>query len=164
MRWFHLLAATTVLVAADPAVPCEPDIGIEDIRAHLFLTHNGTLSDDILAEGSGFVGWNTIIADELTRGPADDVLVVVEVSSGSEDYIADPLEIWVTASQRGPGEDGGPLVEIGRRTVQGMVLGSDGRASAALYLPDSTCAGQLTIHARLRGEERTRKLHLYCGE
>ena len=150
---FVLLASLSAI--AGPANACAPDVGIEAVRAHLLYAFSGTLSDDILAREEPFIGWNTPIGGGDADEAADDLLVVVEIGSTGEVYLDGVLEIRVTNEH---GE------EIGLRKFDGLLTSEEGKGAFALYLPDSTCGGMLTIEASLLGEKKSAQLQLYCGE
>lgn len=152
---FLLLASSGLAFAATPVQACEEDIGLSGLRAHLFYSPSGELSEDLLARETPFIGWNTIIGGGDAREPADDLMVVVELAAHGEVYVTDPLEIRVL-DEHGD--------EVGHRRVEGLLTSVDGRAAVALYLQDATCRGTLAISASFRGETRAGQLQLHCGE
>ncbi|MFZ1741297.1 MAG: hypothetical protein WAT93_00495 [Pontixanthobacter sp.] len=150
--------ALTASAIAPSAKACEEDIALERIRVHLFYAYSGQWSDDLLAREEHFLGWNTPIgggdAGEIGES-ADDLMVVVEIGSTGQVFTNDPLEIWISD------EVGG---EIARRDFSGVLTSEKGKGAFALFYPDGTCSGGITVHAKFRGEEKTGQLQLYCGE
>ncbi|MCP5396543.1 MAG: hypothetical protein H6918_07410 [Sphingomonadaceae bacterium] len=153
MRFISMALLPLLALAASLSAQEGDGNRLDRVSAHFFYKDTGELSDNLL-EREDFAAWNTIIGDG-ENGPADDVLVVATITGPQEDYINDTLELWVT------GENG---KVIGQRRFDGMLLTSAGSVSSPLWLADATCAGELTIHARFRGKEKTARLQLYCGE
>ncbi|MCR2833634.1 hypothetical protein [Parerythrobacter lacustris] len=146
----------SLALVGTPAGACEEDIGLEAIHAYLVYAYSGTLSDDLLARADRFDGWNTPIGGGDAAEAADDVLVIVSVASTGQVFVDDRLEIWAVEDEGGE--------ELARRSFSSLLTSEDGQGAAALYLPDSTCEGSVTIHASFRGEEKTANLQLHCGE
>jgi hypothetical protein len=140
---------------ATPGVACAPDVGLGQIRAHLFYKNSATLSDDLLAREDPFIGWNSIIGEGDAAEPAEDLLIVVTVEGKGEEYVAMPLEVWVTDEADG---------EIARRRFEGLLIPASGSVGNPLWIDDAGCAGIITIHARFNGEEKAATLQLACGE
>ncbi len=143
-------------LCAGPAAACEEDIGLDAIHAYLVYGYSGTLSDDLLARSDRFDGWNTPIGSGDATEAADDVLVIVSVASTGQVFVDDRLEIWAVEDEGGD--------ELARRSFNSLLTSEDGRGAFALYLPDSTCEGSVTIHASFRGETMNANLQLHCGE
>lgn len=151
-------AVLALLLAQQPFAParaCEEDIALAGLHAYLLGGFSGTLSDDLLARPEPFIGWNTPIGEGDALEAASDLLVVVDLSATGEVFVDEPLEIWLE-------DEAGD--EFARRRIDGLLTSGEGKAAFALYAPDSTCKGTITIHAKFRGDEKSGTLQLQCGE
>ena len=153
MRKIFPAMLAAMLLASPLAAQADDGNRLDRLSAHFYYKDTGQLSDNLL-EREQFAAWNTIIGDG-EKGPADDVLVVATITGPKEDYIYDTLELWVA-------DEKGKIIRS--RRFDGILLTDAGSVSSPLWLPDATCAGELTIHARFRGTEQSAKLALYCGE
>lgn len=61
------------------------------IQARFFHYHKGELSGDVLADGDGYSGWNTVIGEGASGEPADDLLVLVPLTAAGEVFSDTPL-------------------------------------------------------------------------
>lgn len=147
------LAALATSVSAKPQPA--PQVAMGAIQARFFHYHKGELSGDVLADGDGYSGWNTVIGEGASGEPADDLLVLVPLTAAGEVFSDTPLEIRVT------GEKGKVL---GKRRFDGILIGGNGRAHMALWLNDVGCAGPLAIEARMGSQLRKASMTLACGE
>lgn len=153
---FLVLVAGLFVSNSAAACGCSDGAQMGGITAQLFYKNSGRLSDDLIARDPAFVGWNTVIGEGDAEEPAEDLLVTVSlVGSGEEAFLDDKLELWVE-------DDGG--AEIARRDFYGILLPYEGEVRNPLWLSDAGCAGDVTIHARFRGKEKTARLSLQCGE
>lgn len=153
-----LLALAAGLFVSNSAAACGCSDGVElgGITAHLFYKNSGRLSDDLLARDPPFIGWNTVIGEGDAEEPAEDLLVTVALAGrGQETFLDDTLEVWVE-------DEAG--AEIARRDFHGTLVPYRGAVRNPLWLSDAGCAGDVTIHARFRGKEKTASLSLQCGE
>lgn len=145
-----IIASAAALAALTTAAAAEPKIA--KIEAKLFLTRDGTLSDNVAA-GSDVNLWNTVIG-EGGAGPANDVLVIVTVAAEPNSYVDAPLVIEIA------GADGKKVAE---RKIEGLLLGDAGTVSQAVYLQDSTC-NALTVRATIGKSSATNEVPFACGE
>jgi hypothetical protein len=149
--WGFLFVAATGLWPA-----CAQGAEIGRIRAQLVYEETGRLSEDILAQPD-FVAWNTIIGEGSAEEPANDLLVMVEVTGrGGQENIAEALEI---AAQ---GDNGRALAT--RRFGESLLTSDDGHVWKSLWLSDVGCAGHIQIIARIGRSTRQAELDLDCGE
>jgi hypothetical protein len=155
----RILAVAAVLflgaVPAQAADPASPVVALGKLEARLFYYQSGRLSDDLLAREEPFVGWNTVIGEGGADEAANDLLVVIGVSADGETFSDRPIELWVSD------EDGKVLA---RRRFGSVLTGNNGAAKLPLWLNDVGCAGEITMRAKMGGEERTATLGLHCGE
>jgi hypothetical protein len=139
----ELIAAAAL--AAQPPAPAAAALG--DIRMHLFYRDSGTLSEDI-SPPNQVAGWNTLFL-------ADDMVVVAEVRTTSEQHVGRRLRIVAR------GRDNRVL---GQRTYRSILTSSAGRAYLPLYLSDVTCAGNIQVTVTFGRQSRAEALDLRCGE
>lgn len=146
-----MIAVLSALAAfgAQPA-----DARIADIRMHLFYRHTGALSEDI-SPPNEFVGWNTVIGEGSSGGPADDLVVVVAVRTGGEEYIERRLR--VTAR----GRDNRLIAE---RSFDSLLTSGTGESYSPLWLENVGCEGEIRVTATFGDQTRTESLSLDCGE
>jgi hypothetical protein len=149
-----VVAALSMSTAAPATMP--PTAWIDRIEMRLFYIYSGTLSENIAAPAE-FFGWNTVIGEGSAKEPADDVLVTV--------YL-----------KRVPGSGGGfDKVSIIAKDARGKILGKriaepymadeQGNAAVALLLHDATCAGTITVTAKMgRALAKSNTANLSCGE
>jgi hypothetical protein len=148
-----LLACASPAAAQDDA----PQVVLGPLTAQLYYKFSGKLSGDLLTRAEPFSGWNTVVGEGDAEEPAEDLLVVVTVSSANEQeaFLEDKLELWVT-------NDKGKT--IARRDFEGVLVPYQGSVANPLWLDSVGCAGRLVMHAKLRGEEKHAELRLDCGE
>jgi hypothetical protein len=143
-----------LLVGPAPTHAADPPATLDSITIHLLYAMTGTLSRNIGSPES-FAGWNTIIGEGASGGPADDMLVEVHVtSSQAEANMERPLVVVV---RNGKG------AVMARRTFKSLLL-EDHKATAFVFLPNSTCAGHVTVQATLAGKTVKSSVDLNCGE
>lgn len=143
--------------AAYAAPPASPAVRLGDIKAQLYYSWTGRLSDNLLRGNEPYSGWNTCIDD----GAPDDVLVSV------------PVIVAVRPGQDGQTNTSVPITLIARsgakvlaqRTVSSMLTSHQGLTHAALWLRDVTCGvGTVTIEARMGSQRKTATLVFDGGE
>ncbi len=148
------MIAAVLLAAGAPA----PAATLGEIRAQLFYEQSGTFSGDIARPGS-FAGWNTVIGEGPAKEAAQDVLVTVPLAAaaGAQDarIAAEPL---LLRARDGRGRT------LASRTISAILIPWRGQVWSALWLRDATCAGKVTIDARLGGQTKRAVLALDCGE
>jgi hypothetical protein len=157
-RWFPMMTVAVAL-AATPAAAQETtaQVVLGPLTAQLYYKLSGKLSDNLLARKEPFSGWNTVIGEGDAEEPAEDLLVSVTISSasGEESFLEDKLALWVTDAK-------GKI--LARREFDGVLVPYQGSVANPLWVGNIGCAGKLTMHARLRGEEKRAELRLDCGE
>lgn len=155
MRGFRLLL---LLFALSPvgalAQSASTAPKVEQIKAQLYYSLSGRLSDDI-ASDPDFMVWNTIIAGGSAEEPATDMLISVRVSGDPNLGVSGPVKLIV---KNGRGKI------IGQRNVDGQLLGSDGQAWVPLWLRDIGCVGRMNITATMGKSVKTQSIGLPCGE
>jgi hypothetical protein len=148
--------AATIAIALAPGAACaaEAPVKLDRITIHLLYAASGTLSRNI-APPARFDAWNTIIGEGGSGGPADDMLVEVHVSSTEAEQTMDrPLAV-VVRNAKG--------AVMAQRTLRSLLLERH-QATAFLFLPNSTCAGRITVQATLAGKTLKTALNMACGE
>lgn len=142
-------ALPTRVMAADDRVE------VVGIQARFVNRHSGTLSDDIMRPG--FNAWNTLIGEGGATEPADDVLVLVQLASPSnqETYAKQVVDVVAT----GPGGRA-----LAHRRFDSILTGDDGRTTVSLMVQDATCVGDLRIVVTNGASRMERTVSLPCGE
>ena len=158
---FAVLVSLAVPAAVQGAASAAPQIRLGDIRARLYFTGSGRLSDDILRRNPPFAGWNTCIGEGDASEPADDLLIEVPVlavvRAGQDGQTNTSVPIVMTA------QAGGKVV--GQRTVASTLTSHEGVAYQALWLRNVTCgAGTLSIDVRMGNQRKTATLAFDGGE
>lgn len=149
-----LLTGTAALAKKNDQV--RPQATIESVRAQLYYELSGTLSANIASPAS-FSGWNTVIGEGDAREAAQDLLVSVRLKGdGSDGFLTDRPLIITAWDRKGK--------VIGRRSVNSILVPYQGTVSTALWLPDVTCIGKLSIEARFGNQVRRETVSLDCGE
>ena len=135
---------------AEPA----PVLHLDSIRVQLLYTSSGTLSQDV-APPADFSLFNTVIGEGSAAEPANDFLVGVLVTSPS-DQANGTVPLVVTV------KDAHGKV-LARRTFNSLFV--DGhRSVSSVFVPDSTCAGAVTIEAVMGAQKLKTSLDFACGE
>lgn len=148
MRRLAVTAAAAILAAGSAAA-----LQVDSIEAKVFLSYSATLSQNV-AEGSGVNLWNTVIGEGEINEPANDVLIVVNVSADPGSFDAGTLTIEVT------GHDG---KLVASRKIEGLLIGPEGKVSKAVYIEDATC-NELKVKASVGKSEKTVGVPFACGE
>ena len=151
-----LIAAAAWMVASAPAAAtaAEPEMHLQSIETKLVYKGSGTLSNDMSAPS--FTAWNTIIGEGDAAEPADDVIAFVLVQTlGEQAFKETPVTVVATNSKGR---------EIARRSFDTVLTTEAGRASLPLFIPDSTCAGLVTITATMGTERMVKSVAMACGE
>lgn len=125
------------------------------IEVHLFYFQSGRLSPDLLDRAEPFVGWNTVIGEGDAEEPADDLLMLVQVTADGEQLSERPVEL-TAVDRKGK--------QLSYRRFNSVLTSRDGKAWLPLWLRDVGCAGDITFRARMRDQQREAKLSLECGE
>jgi hypothetical protein len=129
-------------------------IWIDHIEMRLVYANNVTLSENI-AKPSEFMAWNTIIGEGEAKAPADDVLVTVHLGAIPSSRF-EPISIIA--------KDGTGKIVGKRNAVVHSSPDEEGKAVVSLMLYDVTCAGRLTVTARMGRSSSTNTADLACGE
>lgn len=152
------LATAAVLLAGAATVdPPPPQAVIESVRAQLFYELSGTLSGNIASPPSRFSGWNTVIGEGDAKEAAQDLLVTVRLKSNGADGFLTEAPLVITA-RNGAGK------LLGSRSITGILVPYEGSVATALWINNATCAGKLTIEAKLGKEVKRATVALDCGE
>lgn len=156
MRRVAILAALALTAAAPP----NPSAQITTIEVRLFHPNTGQFSANLLDEKLFASTWNVIFGGSVGER-ADDALVQVGIRRtaplGNEISSEAPIEIAeVTVS------DGKRI--LARRTVTDIWVPATGQTWVPLWIPDVTCAGDVTITARAGRETKTALVQFRCGE
>lgn len=148
------LAVLSFGIGAGGAFAAEVKPKIDAIGIQLFYATTGKLSEDI-GPPATFSAHNTIIGEGDAREPATDILVTVRLSIPQKQGNSSiPLMVKVT--------DAKGKVQATRRFES--LFFNDGRTVQAVFVPDATCAGKLTVEASLGKVSKTQKVSLDCGE
>ena len=130
------------------------EISLQEINIQLFYATTGTLSKNI-GSPSQFNAWNTIIGEGDAAEPASDLLVTVRlVAQKDEANSMVPLNILVKS-------ENGKI--LGQRKIKNLFL-KGGRSIQAVFVPNATCAGHLTVEAVFGPEKKSTSIDLNCGE
>lgn len=130
-------------------------VKIDNIRAHLFYEHMGRLSKSI-ALPTSFSGFNTMIGEGDAEEPAQDLLIVVELSGPKNAYIKRPLTIIVS-------HPGGNRPSSKREFKEGLSFGESGKIAKALYVENATCS-PLRAAASIGASTKQIVIDFRCGE
>ncbi len=151
-----------LLIAAVAAPPPTPpsSISLQRVEARLFYEEIGRLSDDLLARGKPFEGWNTIIGEGGAEEAANDMLVTVRLEANSratkpQMYVTAPVEVIIRNSR------GKTLTS---RTWSSFLTSGKGVIVLPLWVRNVGCAGHLAITARYNGASKVGHLDFACGE
>jgi hypothetical protein len=134
-----------------------PDYRITDLRAQLFYSDRGSLSDNLLARPN-LALWNTIIGEGDAGGRSTATLIVVEVTGQPDSYGGKRrVELAVSTERK----------EILRRQLSFGVVGNQGHAYVGFWLYETGCE-PLRISTALLGQpdpsRRVATLPFHCGE
>lgn len=143
-----MIGAALVLLSAAPQAPA-----LADIEMHLWYETTGRLSRD-LTQQPGFVGWNAIIGEGSADEPANDLLVVIRVTSAGEANVEGPLTVTVNNATG----------KLAARDFRDFDIAKDGRVALPLWVPNVGCAGDIVVTARMGSQRRSEALVLNCGE
>jgi hypothetical protein len=151
------LAAAFALLAASPALAAPataPRVTLEAVHVRLLYSVAGGLSED-MAGDNGFNTGNAITGAGPNDDPADDALVSASLTTDVDELnMSTPLSIVVRDSRRRL---------IASRTFR-EVFFKRGKATAYLFLPDSTCDGAITVTATVGHQTKTASVEMHCGE
>lgn len=133
---------------------------IAKIEARYFYKETGRLSEDLLGRTPPIEGWNALIGEGGAEEYTDDILVTVEITTRgdtSDSSVSYEQPVTITATNCA-----GTI--LASRRFNGGLTSHRGVERKALWLPDATCAGEITITARLGVQRRSAKLVMGCGE
>lgn len=154
LRLAFTAQAIALVIGANSTLADEIKPKIDAIGIQLFYASSGKLSEDI-GPPSTFSAHNTIIGEGDAREPATDLLVTVRLSIAQKQGNSSvPLVVKVT--------DAKGKVQASRRFTS--LFFNEGRTVQAVFVPDATCAGKLTVEASLGKVTKTQKVSLDCGE
>lgn len=159
MQRMGTLAVLIGAVACEAFTPPAPAsrVSIEAIRVQLLYERSHTLSPDIVSS-PGFAVWNAIAGEGDAKEPARDAVVgIVLKAPGDQTLTTGPLTVTVQAKER--------LKKriLARRTF-GRVQLVHGRALVSFVVRNSTCAGDVVVHAALGSQSKDASVTLACGE
>jgi hypothetical protein len=145
-----LLIAPFLIGAAD--APAKVALG--EIKVRLLYQYSATLSGNVASPAKPSL-WNTVIGEGDAREPATDALVTVGLTGGEPDTVTDrPLIVTVRA--------GGKVLT--RRRFDDIIVPMEGATWSALWLPDVTCKGHVTVEATYGTQRKTAAVDFDCGE
>jgi hypothetical protein len=150
MLMASVAAAVSATIAAAPA----PSVKLGKIKAQLFYEETGRFSQDLM-QAKDLSLWNTCIGEGSAEEIANDLLVSVEITSSSEQYVSTPLRIVAK------GEKGSVLAE---RTFSGMLVPATGRVWKAVWLRDVSCSGIVNMSVTFGKQTRNGALNFDGGE
>ena len=137
------LIAAAALAAQNP----QPASQLGDLRAYILSNRTGQYSDDISPPESGG-HWNRVLE-------GDDIIVVQEIRTTSEQYLErPPLRIVARVGRR----------ILAQRSYRGILTTDAGRAYQHLIIPDATCAGDIQVLVTYGAQTLTETLQMRCGE
>lgn len=130
-------------------------VKIDQIRAHLFYERSGRLSKNI-APPASFGGFNTMIGEGDAEEPAQDVLIVVELSGPKDELVQRPLTITVS-------HPGGKRPPSKREFKDGLLFGESGKVAKAMYAENATCS-PMRVAASMGASTKQIAIDFKCGE
>jgi hypothetical protein len=122
------------------------------VEAMLLYEETGAMSENI-AGNDDFTPFNTIIGEGSAAENASDLVIRAVIDANSETFLEVPLVITVYDI------DGNVLDS---RTIETLLLNQ--RTYRAMMFEDGTCAGEITIEAKLGTSVKRETLNLLCGE
>jgi hypothetical protein len=126
------------------------------VKAMLYYTDTGKFSEDLIS-APDLALWNTIIGEGSAKGPANSLLIVVEVAGdgGPNVYTSDKLVVAMQVQGKPPS----------RKQISHLVFSPSGQHFEALWLDGIGCAGPVTITAQVNQQPLVqKKLDFQCGE
>lgn len=132
------------ILAMQASAPVASELG--DLRAYLLSNRTGQFSEDLSPPASGG-HWNRVLE-------GDDIVIVQEVRTTGEQYIERPLRIVARVGGR----------VLAQRTFASILTTDEGRAYQHLFIPDSTCAGDIQVTVTYGTQRLTETLQMRCGE
>jgi len=134
-----------------------PPLRLGDIRAQLYYSWTGKLSDNVLRGNQPYSGWNTCIEDGAPNDVLVSVPVIVAVRPGQDGQISTTIPVSLIA------RSGSKI--LAQRTVSHVFTSKQGNAYVALWLRDVTCGvGTVTIEARMGNQRKAASLEFDGGE
>lgn len=123
----------------------------------MFIDRTGEFSENLLANGARYSGWNDGIKaarDRQGLWGAGDLFVVVSVDTSKVAFpnVTERLTASITIKGK----------SFASRTVR--FSRDAGWQRIPFLLPDSTCAGPIQIEAKFGNIRRTAMLEMSCGE
>jgi hypothetical protein len=148
------VSAAFVLAAAAPATT----VRLEPIEVRFLYVDSAKWSGNKLNQAGLFTGWNSVIGEGDAGGAMSDALVLVPIKASGNDeeaiFAGAPVTLTATAGKK----------LLGKRVSRDLLIPMNGRAYTALYLADIPCAGRIDIKAQYKGQVRSARLNMDCGE
>ncbi|MGP0059313.1 MAG: hypothetical protein ACLPID_08520 [Beijerinckiaceae bacterium] len=150
-----LLIAVALVVVAMSGSSKAADLQVQEIKAYLFFSNSGKLSENIVGSKKEF--WNTGAGDGEAGGAAKNVLVDLVLAG------EDPTPQGEIASLKVTYQAPGPRDVVIKKTYKSFFFGQNGVIHESVFLEDATCATvQIEAHAGKSSKTATLKFH--CGE
>ena len=156
MTRFALVTTAALLAVASTAAAQAPPPYRLSLRAQLFYSGRGTLSQDIIAHPVEL--WNTP-AGEGRAGGASNATLVIAVVRGEPGSYVPTRKVELTVTSWGH--------EVFRRAEEPGILNTEGRTYVAFWLYGTGCR-RLRLSARILGQTAstpvTATIPFACGE
>lgn len=116
-----------------------------------FITDTGKFPEDLIS-APDLALWNTIIGEGSAKGPANSLLIVIEVAGdgGPNVYTSDELVVTTEVQGKPPS----------RKQLSHLEFSPSGQHFEALWLDNIGCAGPVTIAVQVNHK----RLDFQCGE
>jgi len=122
------------------------------VEAMLLYEETGAMSENIAGNGY-FTAFNSIIGEGSAAENASDLVIRAVIDANEETYLEVPLTIRVLDSD-------GKVLDS--RTIDSLLLNQ--RTYRTMLFEDGTCAGEITIEAKLGTSVKRETLNMMCGE
>jgi hypothetical protein len=130
------------------------DLSVKEIRAYLFFSNTGVLSENIVGSKKDFD--NTPTGDGEAGGAASNILVDIILSGQDPVPDGDKATLNITYSDRGTGK-------TLKRTFDSFFFGSNGVIHESVLVENATC-WPVKIEATAGTSSKTVTLPFGCGE
>lgn len=151
MRLAPLVASLALFASAAQA----EEFHVKEIRAYLFFSHTGQLSENIVGSKKSF--HNTIIGEGDAGGAASNVLVDVTLVNGDKPGGKEPASLKVTYKSQGKD------MSV-TRTYDNSVMEAGEVVHQSVLLENATCF-PMTIEAKAgKGPGKSATIKFGCGE
>lgn len=149
------LALPMAAMAWTPAANAQANEGnaeVVSIEAMLLYEQSGKMSVNI-AGNAYFTAFNTSIGEGSAEESASDMVIRAVLKADEQVFARTPLIITIYDKKGNVRQ---------RRTIDGTLLGKT--TYRTMMVEDASCAGEITIEARMGASVKRENLNLMCGE